>query len=71
MNKNDGTIKNYIFVGNTTTGRDLSYLKNVKYILGELAYDIDGKEIETWHMLPLFIEKGWSYDEFNRIMQAQ
>ena len=70
MNKNAGKYKDYVFVGNTTTGGDLSVFKNIKYIVGELAYDIHGKELNKNYMLPFFVAKE-SYDEYNRIMQAQ
>lgn len=67
-----GCKENEIFVGNTTTGGDLSYLdeSNIRYRIGEVALDIHGKEIEKWYMRPLFIKQE-SYDKYNRIMQAQ
>lgn len=70
MNKNVGKIKDYIFVGNTPAGGNLSKFKNIKYIIGELAYDIHGKELDKNYMLPFFVAKE-SYDEYNRIMQAE
>jgi hypothetical protein len=70
MNKNVGKHKDYIFVGNTPTGGDLSELEGVKYLVGELAYDLDGKEIDKNYLLPLFVAKE-SYDKYDRIMMAQ
>lgn len=70
MNKNVGKYKDYIFVGNTPTGGNLSELKNIKYIIGDLAYDIHGNSIDKNYMLPLFVAKE-SYDEYDRIMMAQ
>ena len=70
MNKNAGKYKDYIFVGNTPTGGSLSELKNVKYIIGELALDIHGKPLDKNYMLPFYVAKE-SYDEYNRIAQAQ
>jgi hypothetical protein len=70
MNKNAGKYKDYIFVGNGTTGEDLSAFKNIKYIIGDLAYDIHGKELDKNYCLPMFVAKE-SYNEYNRIMQAQ
>ena len=63
-------IEGYIFVGNTPTGGNLSELKNVKYLIGDTALDIHGKEIDKNYMLPLFVAKE-SYNEYNRIMMAQ
>lgn len=71
MKKYAKEIEGYTFVGNTPTGGDLSELKNVKYLIGEIALDIHGKEIDKNYMLPLFIKEGRSYDEYNKIMQAQ
>jgi hypothetical protein len=70
MNKNAGKYKDYIFVGNTPAGGDLSEFKNIKYMVGNLAYDIHGKEIDKNYMLPLFVAKE-SYNEYDRIMMAQ
>lgn len=70
MNKNVGKYKDYIFVGNIPAGDSLSDMKSIKYIIGELAYDIHGKEIDKNYMLPLFVAKE-SYDDYNRIMQEQ
>ena len=70
MNKNVGKHKDYIFVGNTPTGGNLSEFKNIKYIIGDLAYDIHGKPINKNYMLPLFVAKE-SYNEYDRIMMAQ
>lgn len=70
MNKNEGKYKDYIFVGNGPTREDLSAFKNIKYIVGDLAYDIHGKPLDKNYMLPFFVAKE-SYDEYNRIMQAQ
>ena len=70
MNKNVGKHKDYIFVGNTPTGGNLSELKNIKYIIGDLAYDIHGEKLDKNYMLPLFVAKE-SYNEYDRIMMAQ
>jgi len=71
MKKCAKEIEGYIFVGNTPTGGALSELKNVKYRIGEIALDIHGKELDKNYMVPLYIEKGRSYDEYDRIMMAQ
>jgi hypothetical protein len=65
-----GKYKDYIFVGNTPTGGDLSEFKNIKYIVGDLAYDIHGKAININYMRPFFVAKE-CYNEYNRIMMAQ
>lgn len=62
--------KDYIFIGNTPAGKDLSKFKNIKYIVGELALDIHGKPLDKNYMLPFYVAKE-SYDEYNRIMQAE
>jgi len=63
-------IEGCIFVGNTPSGGDLSELKNVKYLIGDIALDIHGKAIDKSYMLPLFVAKE-SYNEYDRIMMAQ
>ena len=70
MNRNTGKIKGYIFVGNTPTGGKLTEFKNLKYIIGKIAYDIHGKEIDKNYMLPLYIVEE-SYAEYDRIMMEQ
>ena len=70
MNRNTGKIKGYIFVGNTPKGGKLTEFKNIKYIIGDLAYDIHGKEIDKNYMLPLFVAEE-SYAEYGRIMMEQ
>lgn len=65
------TIKqDEIWVGNTTTGGDMSDLQRVEFRIGEQAYDIHGKQIPRDYMRPLFVKKS-SYDLYNAIMQAQ
>ena len=70
MKKYAEEIEGYIFVGNTPTGGDLSELKNIKYIIGDLALDIHGGKLDKNYMLPLFVKKE-SYNEYNRIMEDQ
>jgi len=70
MNKNVGKLKDYIFVGNTPTGGKLTEFENLKYIVGDLAYDIHGEKLDKNYMLPLFVAKE-SYNEYDRIMMAQ
>lgn len=70
MKKYVEEIKDYIFVGNTPTGGNLSELKNVKYLIGEIALDIHGEAIDKNYMRPLYIAKE-SYEEYDRIMMAQ
>ena len=70
MNKNDNTIKGYVFVGNTETKGNLSQLTNITYIIGDLAYDIHGNEIEPHYMRPLFVAQE-DYNNYNKIMQTE
>lgn len=63
-------IEGYIFVGNIPKGDSLSDMKNIKYIIGDLALDIHGKAIDKNYMLPLFVAKE-SYNEYDRIMMEQ
>ncbi|HSW63392.1 MAG TPA: hypothetical protein VLH56_08790 [Dissulfurispiraceae bacterium] len=62
---------NEIWVGNTRTENDLSYLQGkVKFRKGEQAYYLDGKKISTDYMRPLFIEKD-DFIAYNNIMDAR
>lgn len=69
MNHNE-CKEDEIWVGNIQVGRDLSYLQNLKYRIGDIAYCIEGKKLDSNYMRPLFVKKE-SFSEYNRIMTAR
>jgi hypothetical protein len=70
MNKAESHVKkNEIFVGNTCANEDMSYLKGIKYRLGDQAFDIHGKKLAKDYVLPLFIDKK-DMNRYDSIMMA-
>lgn len=66
---------NEIFVGNIYTAKvdkEIKELteKNIKFRIGKLAYDIEGKKISPKDCLPLLIYKE-SYDKYDDKMMEE
>jgi len=59
-----GKKEDEFFAGNIAANKDMTYLKNIKYRIGEQALDIHGGKINKKYMLPLFIKNSdaTSYD---------
>ena len=67
--------ENEIFVGNIYTStlneeKEKLTKKDIKFRIGQLAYDIHGNKLLTSQSLPLFIEKG-SHTKYDNMMMAE
>jgi len=65
--KHEGCMDGEVFVGNIASGDKLDHLKEIKYRIGTVAYDIHGKKIASTLMRPLFIKKE-DYEKYDAIM---
>jgi hypothetical protein len=70
MSKCIGKLTDEVFVGNTYTGADHSYLHGVEYRIGDVALDIHGNELDPADRRPLFIKES-SAALYDRIMMQR
>lgn len=64
---NNEKNENEVFVGNIKN-KDHKRLHGLSYRVGQQAYDLHGKKIDTSEMRPLFIHKE-SFSEYNYRME--
>jgi hypothetical protein len=70
MSRYIGCNDNEIWVGNIETQRNLSYLQNVKYRIGDQSLDIYGNKIDPALMRPLFVNNE-DFQKYDKIMMDQ